>query len=238
MRTLAISDIHGNIDALQAIDEDYDNIVCMGDITDYGPDPVACIEFLQERDVIRAVGNHDCAVAFRVDCRTPSGPYRSLSIASREHTWSVISDMQARWLGKGDAGVYADHGSLRLFACHGAPSDLMYKYLTPHTSDEELAQEAAMVGADIIVVGHSHMPFVKRLDGKTIVNVGSVGQPRDGIPKVCYAIIENGEAEINRAEYDVESVVAKTRASMKIDPGVLEQIIYILEKAKAPPVKA
>ncbi|MHB1361250.1 MAG: metallophosphoesterase family protein [Thermoleophilia bacterium] len=230
MRTLVISDIHGNIDALQAIDEQYDNIVCTGDIVDYGPNPRECIEFLRERNVIRARGNHDHAVAFCQDCQTPKGPLRRLSLASREYTEKVLSDGEKSWLGEAETSVQTGHDGLRIFAVHGAPSNHMYKYLLPQTSDEVLAKEVASVDADIIVIGHTHQPFIKRFDGKVLVNAGSVGQPRDGIAKACYAIIEDGAVEIRRAEYDVAAVVAKTRA-IPIDKSLRERLAYLIENA-------
>ncbi|MBE0429254.1 MAG: metallophosphoesterase family protein [Thermoleophilia bacterium] len=233
MRTLVISDIHGNIDALQAIDESYDNIICMGDIVDYGPNPRECIEFLRERNLHRTRGNHDDAVAFRRDCRT-RGPYRHLSVSTRPYSWAVLDRANIWWLGEPATSVFTELDGFRLFACHGAPSSHMFKYLRPDTPDEELAREAALIDADIIVTGHSHLPFIKRFDSKLLVNVGSVGQPRDGIPKACYAIIDNGDVQIRRVEYDVEAVVARTMA-LPVDERVLKQLAYLLEKAKAPP---
>ncbi len=235
MRTLVISDIHGNIDALTAVfDEPCDNIVCMGDIVDYGPSPRDCVEFLREWDIIRARGNHDHAVAFCADCQTPDGPLRKLSVSSRQYTTQALDNLQKSWLGEADTGVYAGHGSQRIFAAHGAPSNHMYKYLSPRLTDEELLGEVESVDADIICVGHTHQPFIKRLDGKLLINVGSVGQPRDGIAKACYAIIENGDAEIRRVAYDVQAAVAKTRV-LPMEEAEIWQLVYLLEKAKAPP---
>jgi len=237
MRTLVISDIHGNIDALRSIDEPCDNIICLGDIVDYGPDPRACIEYFYDRQVLRSRGNHDHAVAFCVDCQTPHGPYRRLSLLSREYTAAILDDTEKHWLGDAPTSVTMEHDGLRIFAVHGAPSNHMYKYLSPRTSDEDLAREVAEVDADIIFVGHVHQPYVKSFDGKQLVCVGSVGQPRDGIPSACYAIIENGEVEIRRASYDVEAAVKKTR-SMPLEGPVIDQLVYLLEEAKPPPVQA
>lgn len=234
MRTMVISDIHGNIDALTAIDESYDNIICLGDIVDYGPSPRECVEFIMELEVHRVRGNHDHAVAFCKDCQTPHGPYRHLSLVSREFTTNILGDREKKWLGEAETSVRVEHDGLSIFAVHGAPSNHMYKYLTLHTPDEELAREADTVDADIILTGHTHQPFIKKINGKLVVNVGSVGQPRDGNLGACYAVIENGEVEIRRAGYDVAAVVGKTLA-MPVDEPVRTQLVYLLEQAKAPP---
>lgn len=237
MRTLVLSDIHGNIDALLALDEPFDNIILLGDIVDYGPNPAECIDWLQQRAgrVIRARGNHDHAVAFCQDCQTPKGPYRHLSLVSREYTATILDDGQKQWLGEAQTSVLVDQGSVRIFGCHGAPSNHMYKYLTPHTADEELELEVGSVDADIICTGHTHQPFIKSFNGRLLVNVGSIGQPRDGIARICYAVIDDGEVEIKRADYDVAAAVEKV-GSMPVEAAVRQQLVFLLENAQAPPV--
>jgi putative phosphoesterase len=234
MRTLVISDIHGNIDALTSIGDSYDNIICLGDIVDYGPRPAECVQFLQGRQVIRTRGNHDHAVAYCKDCRTPKGPFRHLSVTSRTFTLATLSDADKQWLGEAETAATAANNGLDIFAVHGAPSDHLYKYLTSHTPDKDLAQEVDLVEADMIFTGHTHQPFIKELNGKLLVNVGSVGQPRDGIAKACYAVIEDGKVEIKRSEYDIEAAVAKTR-DMPLDAAVIDNLVYLLENAQAPP---
>jgi putative phosphoesterase len=233
MRTLVISDIHGNIDALKAITEPCDKIICIGDIVDYGPSPKECIEFLQARELVRARGNHDHAVAFCQDCQTPKGPLRQLSLSSRQYTMDVLDNADKEWLGEAETDAWAEHEGLLVYAVHGAPSNHMYRYLTPDTPDDVLSQEAALVEADIICVGHTHKPFIREVDHKLFVNVGSVGQPRDGIPEASYAVIEDGEVELRRTEYDIEAAVGKTSA-LPLKEAVIDQLVYILRKAKTP----
>lgn len=237
-RTLVISDIHGNIDALRAIDEPCDGIICLGDIVDYGPSPRECIDYLREREVLRARGNHDHAVAFCKDCRTPDGPLRQLSVSSRTYTMQVLGEAETRWLGEADTSVRAELDGRRVFAVHGAPSDHMYKYLAPRMPEDVLHQEVMSTGADIVFVGHTHHPFIKEFDdGKLLVNVGSVGQPRDGIPKASYAIVENGSVRLKRAEYDVEAAIARTR-TMPLPAPVRERLVSLLEHGRTtPPVR-
>lgn len=235
MRILVISDIHANIDALEAIDEPCDQVICLGDIVDYGPEPAACIDFLRQLSVplLRVRGNHDNAVAFRIDCGCGEA-FKHLSVATREYMWEVLGAPETTWLGEAPTSLMTESDGSSIFAVHAAPSDHLFKYLKPDTPDGELAAEAAVVDADIILTGHSHQPFIRAYGGKLLVNVGSVGQPRDGIPKVSYAVIAGGEVELKRIDYDVSAAVAKTMA-LPLDDQVRQQLAYILEHATEPP---
>lgn len=232
MRLLVISDIHANIEALSAIDEPHDAVLCLGDIVDYGPDPAACIDFLRERRVKRVRGNHDNAVAFRVDCGCGED-YRHLSEATRSYMWTVLDQNHIAYLGGQELSLDLNAGGRRIFAVHAAPSDYLYKYLTPETPDAEIAAELERVDADIVFVGHSHRPFIRRAGGRMLVNVGSVGQPRDGIPKASYAVLNNGGVELKRVDYDVGKTAAKVMA-LPLEEDIREHLAYILRHAKMP----
>ncbi len=232
MRTLVISDIHANIDALDAIDEKCDQIICLGDIVDYGPEPIACIEWLQQ-PMMRVRGNHDNAVAFRIDCGCGEA-FRHLSVETREYMWEVLSDVQTAWLGEVEPLLETRIDGKRIYAVHAAPSDPLFKYVPPESTSEELAGEAALADAEIILMGHTHMPFMREVGGKLMVNVGSVGQPRDGIPKASYAVIEDGRVELKRVDYDVERAAARVR-ELPLDALTREQLIHILRHAGQPP---
>ncbi len=232
LRVLVISDIHANIDALEAIDEQYDRLLCLGDIVDYGPAPVACLEALRE-PMLRVRGNHDNAVAFRTDCGCGEA-FRHLSVETREYMWQVLSDRQISWLGEPELLLETEIDGKRIYAVHAAPSDPLFKYLPPDTPDDELAREAALADADIILMGHTHKPFLREAGGKLLVNAGSVGQPRDGIPQASYAVIEDGRVSLHRAEYDLERAASRLR-ELPLDEVAREQLTYILEHATAPP---
>ena len=232
MRILVLSDIHANIDALEAIDEPCDQVLFLGDAVDYGPEPAACIDWLRERKAMRVRGNHDNAVASRVDCGCGQ-KYLHLSRASREYMWSVLDDERLAWLGEPETSLGLESGDRRILAVHAAPSDNMFKYVTPETSDDELAAEAALTEADIILMGHTHRPFLRRAGGRMMVNVGSAGQPRDGVAMASYAVIENGEVELKRVRYDIEAAVARLRR-LPLDGRVTSELAFILENAGMP----
>jgi diadenosine tetraphosphatase ApaH/serine/threonine PP2A family protein phosphatase len=162
--------------------------------------------------------------------------FRHLSVETREYMWQILNAGHTEWLGEVEPLLETTIDGDRIYAVHAAPSDPLFKYIPPDTPDEELAREAALAAADIILMGHTHKPFMKEIGGKLLVNVGSVGQPRDGIPKASYAVIEDGRVELRRAEYDVERTVARVM-EMPIDKLAREQLAYILEHADTPPTK-
>lgn len=233
MRYLVLSDIHANPDALQAIDEPHDAVICLGDIVDYGPDPLPCIEYFRRGNVYRVRGNHDNAVAFRVDCACGEA-FKHLSVETREYMWQVLGEEELRFLGEAETGLMLESGGRPVLAVHAAPSDHLFRYLTPDTPAEELAEEMEAVSADIVLTGHSHRPFVREFGGRLLVNVGSVGQPRDGIPRVSYAVLEEGRVELKRADYDIEAAVNKLEA-LPYGERTKRQLIHILENAGTPP---
>ncbi len=237
MRSLVISDIHANIDALQAIDEPCDRVVCLGDIVDYGPEPVACIDYLRKLNVplLRVRGNHDNAVAFRMDCGCGQA-FKHLSTITRKYMWQVLDRRQLEWIGEPATSFELDLEGRRLYATHAAPSDNLFRYLVPETSNSDLAAELELAGTDIVLTGHTHKPFIRKIGGRLMVNVGSVGQPRDGIPRASYAIIEDGRVELKRVDYDVAAAVARLRA-IPLDPAAIGELVYILEHADTPPKK-
>ena len=232
MRILVLSDIHGNIDALEAIDEAWDRILFLGDVVDYGPEPSACIDFLAEHDALRVRGNHDNAVAFRVDCACGEA-FKHLSVITRKYMWQTLSPAQLEWIGEPGTSLELWQAGHSVYATHAAPSDNLFKYLTADTPDEELASEAEAAGSDIIVTGHTHKPFMREVKGKLMVNVGSVGQPRDGITKASYAIIEDGSIELKRVDYDIERAASRVLA-LPFEASAREQLAYILRNAKEP----
>lgn len=235
MRILVLSDIHGNIDALEAIDETHDRILFLGDVVDYGPDPIACIDFLKQNNALRVRGNHDNAVANRVDCGCGEA-FRHLSVLTRQYMWQILGEEQLQWLGAADTFLEMWQTDRSVYATHAAPSDNLFKYLPPDTPDEELELEGVVAGADIVLTGHTHKPFAREAGGRLIVNVGSVGQPRDCIPRASYAIIERGQVELKRVDYDVERAAARVMA-LPIDAIAREQLAYILRNAQEPPAE-
>lgn len=228
MRILIMSDVHANIEALQALMERYDELICLGDLVDYGPSPREALLFLRQRASYVVRGNHDTAVGYRVDCQCVA-PYRELSIATREYMWQVLGEEDLAYLRSLSVNRTLELGGARWYLCHAAPSNNLYRYL-PYDSPEKIWQaEAARVEADFILIGHTHQQFVKPVGQKTFINPGSLGQPKGVGPVACYAIWEDGRIDLKRVAYPYRDTMAKIdRAPLATD--IKEKLKRVLER--------
>ncbi|MEP9410147.1 MAG: metallophosphoesterase family protein [Candidatus Brocadia sp.] len=212
MKILILSDIHGNIAALDAIREKADMVFCLGDLVNYGPYPGACIERIRGLTDKVVRGNHDNAIGRNMDCGC-SVKYKELSDAGKIFTKAALNDGEKDFLGNLPTTLHIEIDGKRFLLSHGSPGGDMYKYLRPDVSDEQWKTELKNVKADFVFIGHTHLPMVRVVDGVTIVNPGSVGQPRDGIPQASYAVWEDGCVEVKRVCYDVEATVKGLQAT-------------------------
>lgn len=232
MKLLVISDVHGNWSALQAIREEADAIVCLGDIVSYGPFPRECVAWVREHATHVVRGNHDTALAYRVDPRA-AGFKQRLAMATLAHHWRDLPRDDVAWLRGLPTEVRFRFDGYSFHAMHASPADHLFSYrLTPDLSDEELKKEVEEVRADIVLLGHTHLPMSRGAWTKVILNPGSVGQPLDGNPRASYAVIKDGVAEIRRVAYDIEATVAGIR-SMRLDAATTEGLIAILRTGKS-----
>ena len=220
MRYGVIADIHGNLEALQAVLDQLDGagveqIICAGDIVGYGASPKECIRITRKRAAAVVAGNHDWAVAGKVDTNSFNGDAKDSVDWTRDH----LSPDEIAYLGQLPLTVSMEdialvHSSLCLPEYFGYIQTLYDAQLC----FQELKESVAFVG-------HSHAPvtfldgnpieyFVKRrftipADRKSIINVGSVGQPRDMDYRACYVIFDSdtGEVTLNRVDYDRAAAV-------------------------------
>ncbi len=207
MRWGLISDVHANATALKAVLEDLDRhdverVLCAGDVVGYYPFPNETIEMLRGRRIISIRGNHDRSV-LHVDTS------RLNPLAGDAVLWTAshLSEESRRYLGSLPecTTVRSDRQAMSVY--HGSPQDpLEYVY-----ENKAVESYLAMARCSILVLGHTHIPFVKRFSSGLIVNPGSVGQPRDGDPRASYSIIDTTErtVENHRVGYDIEMVARK-----------------------------
>ena len=205
MRILVVSDIHANHAALREMPENVDRVLCLGDLVDYGPEPRPCIDWVRDRQAITVRGNHDNAVALRVGCGCAPAMLEAAE-ETRGLMYDLLSPADLDYLGSRPLTADVTLGGVRFHLVHATPSDPLFTYLRPG-QETRWAEEAAHVDADVLLVGHTHLPMVMRVGRKLVVNPGSVGQPRDGDPRAAYAIVEDGEPRLERAAYDVEATV-------------------------------
>ena len=224
MRYGIFSDVHSNLEALEAVIEAYkneaiDQYLCVGDVIGYAANPQQCIERIKTLCMITVAGNHDWAGVnlFSADYFNPDA--REAIFWSRRN----IENMDRLFL-ESLKLVYKNKDLTLVHGTLEGPGDFNYM------SDGYVARETFRVlETDICFVGHSHVAgmFIKDKDdrisyrednsidvekgGKYIINVGSVGQPRDGNTKACYSIYDTDkkEVEIRRVSYDFQATRKK-----------------------------
>ena len=204
MRILIVSDIHGNSAALEAIQEEYDACLCIGDLVDYGPDPRACIAWAREHATHIVRGNHDHGVAQRVPVRGMHG-YRYLARTTRLWTGQILPERDRGYLAALPVCRSVGLAGARFFLVHATPRDPLDSYLM--ADRRAWARQIADVEADYVCVGHTHVQFALAIGHKTVINPGSVGQPRDGRWQAAYAVLEDGRIELKRVEYTIQQTV-------------------------------
>lgn len=214
MRFLILTDIHANIDALDAIDESYDQLLVLGDLVDYGAAPEETVQWMRDRNPIAVSGNHDYAMATGADCRSSPISY-ALSVATREFFRPLLSAETLHYLGDLPQHETLTIADATFHLVHATPRDPLYEYLAGD-ADESVWRTAVgnlVEREEWLFVGHTHRPFVRRVGRLTVINPGSLGMPIDGDPRACYAIWQDGEISLKRIKYDVESAVKRLRES-------------------------
>jgi len=234
MRYALFSDVHGNLEALDAVLDhlerrgDIDRWFCLGDIVGYGAEPDACCTRIRERAELTLLGNHDAAVAGRMD-------YSYYYDAAREALdWcrSRLSDANLDWL----RSLSYTHRIEEVELSHGSPyRPEEYDYVFSAEQAHELLLSKPDL-APMTFIGHSHLTrafavsesealdvvaprFTLKPAYRYVVTVGSVGQPRDYDPRACAGVYdtERRTFEYVRVEYDVESQRKKI-----LDAGLAE----------------
>ncbi len=209
MRILVVSDIHANWPALAAIDEPYDVCLCLGDLVDYGPDPLPCVRWAMDHATYAIRGNHDHGVAQGIPVAGENG-FRYLTWASRPSMWDALGPDERRYLLQLPVTQRLTLGGKRFLMVHATPRDPLDEYLLK--DPETWARRVHNVEAHIVCVGHSHMQFNLQVDGTVVLNPGSVGLPRDGDPRAAYAIIDDYRIELKRVAYPVDETIEHIEA--------------------------
>lgn len=227
MRYAVVSDVHGNLEALSAVLADAagraDSVVCLGDVVGYGADPVACAELIAERADVVVAGNHEHGVAGLLDLEW----FNRYARAAMEWTREQMDDDHRAWLATRPLRAEIEEATL-VHASPASPEEWDY-LITPDDGFEAFPAFTTR----LCFVGHSHRPGTWSIgstgpDHQTgsvdiqlepgrryIVNVGSVGQPRDGDPRAAYAVCDlvARRITIRRVPYDVQAARTKILAA-------------------------
>jgi diadenosine tetraphosphatase ApaH/serine/threonine PP2A family protein phosphatase len=234
-----VSDIHGNLEAFTEVlkeiaRRDISEIVCLGDVVGYGPNPMECLDLVSQRCKTTLMGNHDFAVFYE--------PYNFNSGAEQACFWTrsqfeADPDVQRRadrwkFLGNLPARVKTP----QFVAVHASPRRPINEYIFP---DDIYTSPTKFVSIferfeKLCFVGHTHVPGVflegpdffspdeldykyEITDEKAVVNVGSVGQPRDRDPRSSFVVLNEKTIEFVRLPYDVDTTVKKVEAIPELD---------------------
>ncbi|MGQ4832369.1 MAG: metallophosphoesterase family protein [Candidatus Asgardarchaeia archaeon] len=245
-KILILSDIHANLEALNAIIDEvknYDKILFLGDAVDYGPNPNEVIEFLRENKALWVRGNHDNAVAYGVDCHCGKKTHE-LSVYTRENISNkLISQENKEFLRKLSEKLILDIDGVKFYLVHAAPSNPLYEYLYPWYEEEKFLNALFERGllnkkipeVNVFLIGHTHYQFSKKISKYIIINPGSVGQPRDGDARASYATFDTDshEFKLHRTRYPLEETIRKLRKLIK-DKSVFSKLAAILREGKIP----
>ena len=224
MKLVIVADIHANYEALSSFPETYDELWVLGDLVNYGADPSAAVDFVRSRAGVAVRGNHDHAVGYDEDSRCIPR-YRAMAEATRRFTESALTGDQREFLRRLPIRIEVEREGTRFHLCHAMPSDPLYGYC-PRDSDLWVAEVEA-TAADVLLVGHTHTPFVRKIRGRLLVNPGSIGQPKAGKPDACYAVWENGAVTLKTFPYAVQRTAAKIDA-LPISADVRRDLISVL----------
>ena len=232
MRIAIISDLHANLAALESIREPYDLLFCLGDLVDYGPQPHEVIHWVRERALRVIRGNHDHALANDVDCRCAL-VMREASVTTRRWHSRLLSPQEKEYLRGLPITERLEVAGTTFHLAHASPTGDLYDYhIIPDASDEALTEAIEGIEADFILLGHTHLPMLRTIGKTTIINPGSIGQPRHGDSRASYAIWEDGETNFYRGIYDVDQTIALLEQAPLPSP-VISQLSTILRTGGA-----
>ena len=226
MRLAVMSDVHANLEALEAVLADIetrhvDAVCCLGDVVGYGADPIPCLELINQTCDIKLLGNHEYTALGRL----PQQTLNAVARASAEWTQVQLGDRAFQIIAEFTMNASRE-GSHFVHASPCEP-DKWHYILTTAEADRAFKH----MRENICFVGHTHLPaiitqspagkhrqqvghdFDPDPDSRYLVNVGSVGQPRDRDPRACYVTFDSGEQEVlyHRVEYDITRAQQKMR---------------------------
>lgn len=242
MPTAVISDVHANAEALKTVLADIDargvtRIISLGDIIGYGPDPLECVDLVRERCEWSLMGNHDFSVLYEPTNFNPGAEAAAYWTREQFDAEPDEAKRKARYefLGRLRVRVVETppDGTVPILAVHGSPRRPINEYIFPDDAQNAPDKVSTIFErvSRLCMVGHTHVPGVfsdepdfyppSELTGgvyrftdqeKAIINVGSVGQPRDLDPRASYVILHPDRAEFVRLGYDIDATANKIKA--------------------------
>jgi putative phosphoesterase len=237
MRIVFLSDIHGNAVALEAVLEDIskrniDKIIVLGDISYRGPEPKRALELVKNLNTDVIKGNADEWVVRGI--KEGEVAKSAFTMMNKERDWihNQLDEEDIQYLEGLSTEIKLEADQLKIHAFHAAPSSL-FDIVQPFDSDEDLKDKMMKSDADLFVYAHIHKPFIRYIEGKCLMNIGSVGLPFDGLTKSSYALVDINDSclqtTIVRVGFDLEKVIKQYQEG---DYPNTEQMIKVIQNAK------
>lgn len=215
MKIAVFSDVHGNKHALDAVLTSIQTnnpglVVCLGDLVGYGAFPDAVVQTVRESGIPTVTGNYDDAIANgRVVCGCDYKDEKARELGVQSILWTTENtSRQSKEFMRGlpDRMIKEVEGHRLLFV-HGSPRRLN-EYLYEDTPAPDILAMMREAAVDVLVCGHTHLPYHRVIEGRHVINAGSAGKPKHGDPRAVYALIEVGagiRVDFVKVPYDHES---------------------------------
>ena len=234
MKITVIGDIHGNKYALDCVllhinNRDVDVIVSTGDLVGYLPYPNEVIDLIREHKIMVVQGNHDKVIAesrkINLDeINRMSTPEIHKSASAAFTNWCITNENR-EFLKNLCSKLVFECGDKKVVVVHGSPMRID-EYL--YEEEEHLAQVSELISEDVIICGHTHIPYFKQVHGKYFINAGSVGKPKHGDSQGTYVIVEikkgTVSCSIEEVEYDVNQMMQDIENHPMISDSLVDQL--------------
>ncbi len=231
MRIIIFSDLHANLEALASLlsaEKRPDAYFFLGDVVGYGPDPGMCLSWMRSNVQYAVRGDHDHSTVNRAEFALPSDE-RELALATRDHTLRQLRPTDLAYLASLPTTARVELGGAKFFLVHAKPSDPLTQGIDIATaSDSTLRAEMQDIDADVILVGHTHVPAMRRIGDVHWVNPGSLGQPCHGLPSATYAVWDDGHLQIHHIDYDPQPTIHKL-GLIGVDPEIQARLAEVLQ---------
>lgn len=238
-RIAVLSDLHGNSAATRTVLTDIDaampdRMYCLGDLVGYGPEPNETINLIRERRIPTILGNYDDGVGFDRDdcgCAYKDAGERERGQQSLMWTREAVTSGNKAWLRTLPPELRLEIETVRVRLVHGSPRRIN-EYLFEDRDPKSLARIARSADCDVLLFGHTHIPWMRTIEGVRMINTGSVGKPKDGDARAAWVLLEIGldgqlSSDVRRVEYPIAPMADAIRAA----DGLPDHFASSLERA-------
>lgn len=238
-RIAILSDLHGNSAATRAVLAEIDAAMpdrtyCLGDLVGYGPEPNQTIDLIRDRQIPTIVGNYDDGVGFDRDdcgCAYKNAAERDRGQLSLMWTRAAVTPERKAWLRALPPEIRLDVGGVRLRLVHGSPRRIN-EYLFEDRDPASLARIARSADCDVLLFGHTHIPWTRTIEGVRMINTGSVGKPKDGDPRAAWVLLEVGpEGRLSSGVRHVDYPISPMAEAIRSAEGLPDHFATSLERA-------